>query len=91
MLTGQIVILCFGFILCASFVLCSIRDKSGSSSQPSRVEYKECIRKCLDNPMRPYKLFFKTKSGKKIYNSWYFEPGNDNDDIVIVVEEKEEK
>lgn len=90
MLTGQIVILCFGFILCAAFVFYSIRDKSGSS-QPSRVEYKECIRKCLDNPMRPYKLFFKTKSGKKIYNSWYFELGNDDDDIVIVVEEKKEK
>ena len=78
------IILGFGIILIINWCWWVLKIKKDPG--PKRIEYLESIRKILDNPLRPYKLCFKTKSGK-IYSSWYFEKGDENDDIIIVLKD----
>ena len=85
-MNGGYIILGLGIILFIYWCWWVLKVKKDPG--PKRIEYLESIRKTLDNPLRPYKLYFKTKSGKKIYNSWHFEPGNENDDIIIVIKDK---
>lgn len=84
-MNGKYVILGFGIILIINWCWWVLKVKKDPG--PKRIEYLESIRKILDNPLRPYKLYFKTKSGKKIYSSWYFEKSDENDDIIIVLKD----